>query len=550
MKHSEFQNNNKLIGVISKKSLQMMFLILVALLMLKIDYRFVEYIGCCGDDHDYYIHAETIAIDFDLDYSNQLTGNESSRFYKNDKIAPIGFIGTGLLSSPFLFIGNMLQNYYLQTFDDQQTLFNLKILMYSFSSVFYLFLTYVFLIKTLIILKLNFKATEVLLFLFGSGISYYAFERYSMTHIYEGFVSTLILYYSLKFYSSYNFNKFYPILIPILIFIGISIKWVNYFFFLIPFFAYSLLSKNQKISNRLISSPGFFISTIFSTLIFFWHTKILYGEITFNPQFVYGVSGKLEKFISSSDSFISFIFESLKNILIIFFSEEFGLVWFSPILFFSFLFVLKTLIFKDGHSILFKILLFLSFAQILSIVLMWKSTASSYGYRYLFCLVPISIILYFYSRGESKSSYIHNYLLLFSIFSLLSVLFFETTTNTQLSTEEVLNSFEKLDKYSQPNYLTGYLSSFFSVESYLKIFTTSFLGAITFKFLISLFGVNSLLDFLSQIGLPTKNTDFIKYLDDVSVIHEIKFIFVIFLIGSLVFYVYRFTEGVKNDTKT
>ena len=135
----------------------------------------------------------------------------------------------------------------------------------------------------------------------------------------------------------------------------------------------------------------------------------------------------------------------------------------------------------------------------------------------------------------------------FSIFSLFSVLFFETSTNTQLSTEAVLNSFDKLDRYSQPNYLTGYLSSFFLVDSYLKIFTTSFLGAVTFKFLISLFGTNSLLDFLSQIGLPTKNADFIKYLDNISVIHEIKFIFVIFLTGSLVVYGYRFTESVKNN---
>ena len=48
------------------------FLVLFFLLFLKIDYRFIDNITCCGDDFDYYIHAKTIALDNDLDYSNNL----------------------------------------------------------------------------------------------------------------------------------------------------------------------------------------------------------------------------------------------------------------------------------------------------------------------------------------------------------------------------------------------------------------------------------------------------------------------------------------------
>ena len=48
-----------------------LFLVLIFLLFLKIDFRFEEGIFCCGDDHDYYAHAETIVVDFDFDYSNQ-----------------------------------------------------------------------------------------------------------------------------------------------------------------------------------------------------------------------------------------------------------------------------------------------------------------------------------------------------------------------------------------------------------------------------------------------------------------------------------------------
>ena len=60
------------------------------LLFLKVDYRFVNTIDCCGDGYDYYIHAKTIATDFDLDYSNQLQEDQHIKY--NGKIAPKGLL--------------------------------------------------------------------------------------------------------------------------------------------------------------------------------------------------------------------------------------------------------------------------------------------------------------------------------------------------------------------------------------------------------------------------------------------------------------------------
>ena len=57
-----------------------LLLTVIILVFLKIDFRFQETVYCCGDDHDYYMHAETIALDFDLDYSNQMKGIEEKRF--------------------------------------------------------------------------------------------------------------------------------------------------------------------------------------------------------------------------------------------------------------------------------------------------------------------------------------------------------------------------------------------------------------------------------------------------------------------------------------
>jgi len=107
---------------------------LIMSIFLKIDYRFVDEIVCCGDDHDYYLHAETIALDFDFNYDNQFENIEKIRFINDGKKAPKGFVGSGILSSPFLFIGNIFDKLIVNN-----SIYNYKILFYSFSSIFYLF---------------------------------------------------------------------------------------------------------------------------------------------------------------------------------------------------------------------------------------------------------------------------------------------------------------------------------------------------------------------------------------------------------------------------
>ena len=48
---------------IKKNFLIYFFLVFIFLLYLKIDFRLIENITCCGDDFDYYTHAQTIAVD-------------------------------------------------------------------------------------------------------------------------------------------------------------------------------------------------------------------------------------------------------------------------------------------------------------------------------------------------------------------------------------------------------------------------------------------------------------------------------------------------------
>ena len=57
----------------NNKTIYFLFLFLIFLLFIKIDYRISEPNSAgTDDDVSYYFHSKTIAQDFDLDYSNQI----------------------------------------------------------------------------------------------------------------------------------------------------------------------------------------------------------------------------------------------------------------------------------------------------------------------------------------------------------------------------------------------------------------------------------------------------------------------------------------------
>jgi len=527
---------------LKNKSINISFFVFLFLflLFLKIDFRFAEEIYCCGDDHDYFLHAETIGIDFDLDYSNQLKGIEDRRFNKNDKIAPLGFIGSGILSAPFLAIGNALDFVYEKTINKQNNLLNYKILFYSMSPVFYLFLSFKLIVSSFDKLNISYKKRDVLILLSGSGVIYYAFERFSMTHVYEVFVGILIFYFCTRFYTSDKEENYYAFLIPISILLGILVRWVNYYFLVIPIIFKYLF--NSKIGNKnLLRNNSYFLSSIFFSLfIFLIHTKALYGKFTIDPRYVYNSNLSTSSLNTlGSDPSSNIFYDYLNNLKIIFFSQEFGAIYFSPIISFTFVLLVIHMFQKKEYLNSSFIILLLSYLQVFSLYYIWQSSGSAYGLRYLYSLVPVSIFAYYSIKENQKNSHIHKFVLAVSVFAIFSVLFFETTEGTQLSLEGILNSWGHLSRYAERYYLTGLLESFIAFDAYLKIFTTSFLGAIFFKILTLIFGIPALNELLLDLGLPVANDDFQNYLVEISVIGIDKFVTIVFLAIFLISFFYK-----------
>ena len=83
------------------------------------------------------------------------------------------------------------------------------------------------------------------------------------------------------------------------------------------------------------------------------------------------------------------------------------------------------------------------------------------------------------------------------------------------------------------------LESFFNLESYLKIFTTSFFGVFILKIVLTLFNIEELNSFLGNLGLPVSNSDFQELLINLENISILKIFIVIVLIYLLVVYLYK-----------
>ncbi len=454
------------------------FFVILALIfsLLKIDYRFEEIpYGLEVDDAEYYYSAATIGLDFDLDFSNQMDGVENRYLNKEvKKIVPFHPIGSGILASPFIFFASIFEKIF-----NKEGLISLVYFSYSIAPVFYLLSSILLIQYSLKSLEVRYNKYLLLVAIFGTGVSYYSFDRFSMSHIYEFFATSFLIYLSSKsLEKKNNFElKYINFFLGFLMFFFLTIRWINYLFFLIPMVIYIISKSSIK---NLYTKSSFLFGLLVGLVLFLLHTKYLYGIYTLNQAPILlsienSFSENYSRFFDTSMFIenIIFIFDSLRIIL---FSQEFGLFFFAPIIFLSFFFVVSSMI-ERNYLLAFTLLILYSI-PIMSVIVT-QNTAFSYGYRYLFVLIPLNIVLYF--KLLSGYKIVKNYLYIFSTIGLILYLFFETSQATSLSNDYLINSFGMNTRYANPVYLSGLPDALFSLNSYMHILFTSFLGVLIIK---------------------------------------------------------------------
>ena len=233
---------------------------------------------------------------------------------------------------------------------------------------------------------------------------------------------------------------------------------------------------------------------------------------------------------------IDFFTINIQILFKILFAQEFGIFWFSPIIFIGFLTSISFLKNKELNYLT-RILIMIVFLYNFGIVAVWSSTASSYGFRYLFSLIPISLIIFYSSEKNTLLNIMKKYLIVFSLFGLISIIFFESTTLTELSTTTVINTFGKEDLYSNPTYLSGVVGSLFDVSAYAKIFASSFLFLLFYaisKSLINLKPIIENLDFNISVSQKQKMIETLDLYDDVNLVQVLIILLFIFMFSYIV----------------
>ena len=404
------------------------------------------------------------------------------------------------------------------------------------SSLVYLTASAILLQRSFLLLNQDIRRTTVLLLLSGSGVAYFALERFSMTHVYEVFVNALIIYLSTTAFKTSE--KIYFAFIPFSIFLGLLVKLSNFYIVLIPLIIKEIL--DLKFSNKIFNFKNrvnFLVGFLLSTILFIYVNFKIYGKVILNPSETYSAQSQLSNYLESSFNIFQFVLDMLNTLNVVVFSQEFGIFWLSPAIFILLFFNVYYLTQKK-YFLFFYISIAL-FSNI-AIVNLWQSLGSSYGFRYLYSLIPLGIFIFYTSNFKLREKIFKFYLLPFSIFGLFSVFIFEATPNVQLTTYEVVNSFGKTIRYSQPDYLSGIFQSIFIIDGYLKLFATSFLGLIVFKLIIIIFEVNGFYDLLDSLGLPLENQDFVILIEKLENITLLQ-------IGVFTFAVYLCTRQVLKE---
>ena len=266
-----------------KNRIQVFLIILILLLSTKIDFRFDEINpGSFVDDAEYYYHSQTIGIDFDLDYSNQMPGTPNRNLNKDDKekTLPVHSIGVGIFAAPFLFLSNLVSKII-----DFNSFVSFNYFLYSLVPIFYIFSSGKLIEKILSVNHVEYSKLLLYLSIFGSGVSYFAFERFSMSHVYEFFGTTFLIYLVTIHQSKTRFQKIIlEIFIPVFMFVALTVRWSNYFLLIVPFFYKYLINKDtENFYKKFTFIFGFFLGLA----LFLLHTKYLYGIYTINPSDIF-----------------------------------------------------------------------------------------------------------------------------------------------------------------------------------------------------------------------------------------------------------------------
>lgn len=378
------------------------------------------------DQIEYLATATAIVYHMFPDYSKE--------FYNKNWGVPIGSVGPALLSLPFTYTLGQIDKYINPQILVERHIYNLDgswvVLGFVLSSIFYVWLSCLMLYTILIrIATLNIVKISLFLFLGSQGLFYFTFPHAIMTHAYEFFIQTSLVF--LMFYSfQIRFRKFplqMLLIFSFLIFMMILVRYnnINFVFAWILIFSLSLKKYNLTFNKKLLKAIGV-IFFVFLTLFVFLRIfpAMKNGDGDGDVLRVLGYFGSA-KYLSRGIEFKLLI----KRIFTILFWPNKGMIFIEPFVLIS-IFALFLYKFRIKKHL---IILFLASLFNFWIVIKWGAQESGNEnggpvHRYMtFSILPFLIIPFtFYLNDLKKTSKHTIYLLcLYGILPFLSSILYD-----------------------------------------------------------------------------------------------------------------------------
>lgn len=347
------------------------------------------------DDASYVAHAMTIGIDLDLDYSNEIANRVRER--PSGAVTPTHPIGPGLLASPLVAAFSLVDRALGHPVIDDRSQFpgSWSILGFFVASAFALVVGAWLYLRAFARLDVRLSRPFVLLLLGGTGVAFYGLNRFTMGHSFEFAMAALVFWASVELVSQSERRLRLFALLAAGALLSVLIRPANVNIVLLPAIIWAVLHLTNVGTTALIRAGEARRFTLFALPaagILLLLNQVLYGVALPNRSQMYGMRSR-----SFGEQFME-VLRAVPTLRHVLFSSEYGIGLFMavvPVGVALLLIVLATRV-RPGTSWSARFLsvgLVAAYAAVpVAVVLIWQSHARSYGYRYLFSLIPLGML--------------------------------------------------------------------------------------------------------------------------------------------------------------
>jgi hypothetical protein len=392
------------------------------------------------DRASYLAHTMTVGMDFDLDYENE---PYDSAFFNAVTGMPSHPLGPGLLAAPFVAAFALVDRVFDHPVlsDHRQYFGSWSSIGFVFAGVFYFFAGIWFYIDLAKRLAPSLHPGWIVLFAMGSGVAYYVFQDGFLAPPFQFFGFALVVWSSARAWETLGSRlRGWPFFIAgaLGVMLVHLIRPADLNVVALPLlvgFVFSLGFEPNSAKQSLVNFLGRYAVTLVLTFAvlgsFYSH---VYHSPFPRPADMYGSSAPLTEVSAVSEtgssglaSLIATVAGRVDYIPAILGSSEFGLLYTAPVmvvgvvlLFGYILAYLRVAPLRSGMALL----LMLGFIALpVAVVLYWQTTASMYGWRYLFAILALGflglIVSHEWLRSDSRTRL--GYRLVFGALIALSV---------------------------------------------------------------------------------------------------------------------------------